>query len=157
MNVFFVNSFLNCLKEFLVDLKVLIPVTDDILAFQKTIELAEWSVSSKKAIVDGFMYYIYPFYINILLRKESFFLDTKNIENNDRFKGVDEQTQTENYDKMFQLKGVWEQLTEHNKMMIWDYFHALIINGARASNNQDILSWVSQHEEDIKNARILIC
>ena len=153
MNAILINSFLNCLKEFLIDLKLLIPVTDDILGLQKTIELSEWSISSKKAILDGFMYYISPFYKNILLREESFFLDTKNIENNQVYQEVDAQTQNENYSKMFHFKGAWEQFTGYNKMMVWDYFNALIMNGARASGNAEILNWASVHEKDIQNAR----
>ena len=156
MNAIFVNSFLNLLNEFLNDLKILLPIWDDILATQKTIELAEWSMSAKNAIIEGFMYYVSPFYEKILLREESFFLDTKNIENNDRFKEVDEDTQSENYVKMFQLKGVWEQFNTHNKNTIWDYFHALIVNGAKASTNpkyKQILVWIEENKNEIEEAR----
>ena len=156
MNIFFINGFLNLLSEFLNDLKILLPIHDDILATQKTIELAEWSNSAKIAIVDGFMYYIAPFYKKIYMREESFFLNTKNIENNQRFQEVDQQTQSENYTKMFQLKGVWEQFTPHNKLTIWDYFNALITNGAKASSNpqyQEILVWAEEHKSEIEKRR----
>ena len=156
MNVFFVNGFLNLLQQFLDELKVLLPVWDDILAVQKTVELAEWSLASKLAVVDGFMYYIHPFYQQILLRKESFFLDTDNIKNTERFQEVDETTQNENYVKMFQLKGVWEQFSPHNKNAIWDFFCALVINGSNASPKAEykrIAKWAEENKKAIMEAQ----
>ena len=136
MNIFFVNGFLNLLQQFLDQLKLLLPVWDDILAVQKTIELSEWSLASKQAVVEQFMYYVYPFYKHILLRKEVFFMKSENISESETFRSVDEATQNTNYTKMFQLKDLWQQFSVHNKTAIWDFFGALTINGSKASTTE---------------------
>ena len=157
MNAFFVSGFLNLLKEFLDQMKTLLPIWDDILAAQKTIELAEWSNASKMAIIDSFMYYVFPFYKHILLRKEIFFMNPENITKSDRFTRDDQETQNTNYNKIFQLKGVWEQLAGYNKHAVWNFFCALIINGAKATSVKDykeILVWADdeQNKKDIVEA-----
>jgi hypothetical protein len=155
MNVIFVNGFLNLLKEFLDSMKVLLPIWDDILAAQKTIELAEWSTSSKIAVVDNFMYYIFPFYKHILLRKEVFFMDPDNIAKSDRFKESNQETQNTNYTKLFELKSVWQQFAGYNKHTVWNYFCGLVINGARATSTKEykeILQWAEENKEAILEA-----
>ena len=155
MNAFFVSGFLNLLKEFLDQLKSLLPVWDDILAAQKTIELAEWSNASKMVIIDSFMYYVFPFYQHILLRKEIFFMNPENITNSDRFTRDDEETQNTNYNKIFQLKGVWEQFAGYNKHAVWNFFCALVINGAKATSvkeYKEILVWA----EDEQNKKAIV-
>lgn len=145
MNGFFVNGFLNALNEFLDQLKLLLPVWDDILAAQKTIELAQWSTASKMAVVDNFMYYIFPFYKHILLRDETFFLKPENITKSDRFTEADQETQNTNYNKIFQLKDIWEQLKGYNKHTVWNFFCALVVNGAKATSKKEykaVLEWI---------------
>lgn len=160
MNAIFVSSFLNLLTEFLDQLKSLLPVWDDILAAQKTIELAEWSNASKMVIVDNFMYYIFPFYQHILLRKEIFFMNPENITKSDRFTKDDQETQNTNYNKIFQLKGVWEQLKGYNKHAVWNFFCALVINGAKATSVKEykvILTWAEEEQnkqEILKAAKL---
>lgn len=153
MNVVFLNSFLNQLEEFLDDLRVLLPMWDDVLAIRKTVELGR--PINPRAILDGYMDYISPYYQHIFLRNEEFLLNPENIVKDKNFQNVDEATYQDNYSKMFQLKDVWQQFNGHNRHTIWEYFCSLMLNGARGSNHPEhkvILKWFQENETKIREA-----
>lgn len=146
MNVYFLKSFVNLLDEFLEDLQMLFPDNDDIGAYRfATDSLCKYN---PRKVLEGFMYYVAPYYGHIFEENEMFFLDLENIQKDQHFKELQLDDQKDNIMKMLEIKDMWHLLSPHNKETIWNYFKALVRNGAQASKNPEhkqLLLWIKQN------------
>jgi hypothetical protein len=144
MEVIFLKSFTNLLDEFIEDLEMLMPNNPEIGAYKMAIDSLK--KYNPRGLLDQFMSYVGPYYAYIFQKNEAFFLNLDNLKADSNFQQYDESEQQESFMKMVELKDKWSDLTEHNKNAIWDYFQALLRNGAQASRipeHRQILTWIN--------------
>lgn len=131
----YLNAFVNLLVNFLEDLSLTFPELTDIRVSKNSIEMLR-SINPRK-ILDGFMFYVAPYYKEIFNRNEDFFINIENIQKDNHFQDLPDADQKQNITKMLQLKGLWTQLSENSKTKIWKYFQALLKIGAQGSSFQE--------------------
>ncbi len=142
------SGFNRVLEQFLTELVQTFPDLTDLRTIKTGVELLK--KANPRAVLDQFMLYISPYYIQIYNKKESFFQDMKNIMDHPEMQKKGEETQTHYFQKIALLNDVWGDLTDHNKEIIWKYFHSLLKLGSIASKNADhkkILSYLKNNPE----------
>lgn len=118
-----------------------------------------------RMVLDQFLHYIGPYYVEIFNKQEEFFTDLNNImkdpnvqnaitNNNDSSNNSSNNSSSNNsssvFERMVVFKQVYEQMDNERKTYVWKMFGALLKVGALASNNPDykvILDYVQAHPE----------
>lgn len=140
------NAFVNLLCNFLDDLSMTFPELTDVRVFKNSVDMLKGY--NPRKIMDSFMYYVAPYYIEIFNKNEDFFVNIENIQKDDHFLELDESEQQQNVVKMVQLKDMWTDLSDSNKDKIWKYFKALLKIGSQTSSHEEykcILAYLKEN------------
>lgn len=105
-----------------------------------------------RLLLDQFMCYIGPYYIQILNKEEQFFTDLKNLQNDQNIQNLEEELGGGDsiMMKMGVFKDVWDSMEDDRKKYIWKMFGALLKVGALASTDEEykvILKYVESNPQ----------
>lgn len=90
-----------------------------------------------RLVLDEFMCYIGPYYFQIFNKKEQFFTDLKNLQDDPNLGVLEDEGKQSVMMKMGVFKDVWGGMPEDRKKYVWKMFGALLKVGALASNSDE--------------------
>ena len=143
------SGFNNVLLKFVEKVVKWYPELNDMKTIKTGIET--FKKYNPRLLLDQFMCFIGPYYIQIFNKQEQFFTDLKNLQNDANLKDLEENIGGESImTKMGVFKDVWDGMPEDRKKYIWKMFSALLKVGALASNNPEydvILKYVESNPQ----------
>lgn len=164
------TGFNNVLIRFLEKVMKWYPELGDLRLIYRGVETLK--KYNPRMVLDQFLFYVGPYYMEIFNKKEEFFTDLKNLMKDPNIQDAmkdptthsNETSQMEQSDaspenvSIFQrivvFKEVYEKMDNDRKAYVWKMFGALLKVGALASTNESykvILDYVQEHPELFTN------
>ncbi len=131
------SAFNNVLKEFLSDMIRTFPDLKDLRTIQTLCEMLQ-RINPRMAL-DNFLSVGGRYHVKILHKQSSFFEDLNNWKNDPYFQEEFMSGQQEVFQKLVVFKDIWVGLSETNQQRIWKYFRQLLLFGAMANNNPELM------------------
>lgn len=119
------NAFINQLEGFVNEILMVFPDDKDFKVLSNSISLLR--KTNPRSILTLFLTSIIPYKKFIMSKDEIFFLEHEFSNDN---MNIDVE-KNDIVDMTVKLRGLWSNLSEKNKEMIWKYFQVLIILGER--------------------------
>lgn len=139
------SGFNNVLLKFFEQIMKWYPELSDIkLIYNATETMKKYT---PRLILDQFMYFVGPYYVQIFNREESFFTNLDNIMKDPNVANAIE-TEDSVMQKITVFKEIFETMSDDRKKYMWKMFGALLKVGALASNEAEykvILTYVEQN------------
>ena len=119
------HAFINQLDGFVNEILMVFPNDTDFKLLSNSISLLR--KTNPRSILTLFMTSILPYKTFIVIKDETFFLEHE-FSNDDMNIDVEK---NDIIDMTNKLRGLWTNLNDINKEMIWKYFQVLVILGER--------------------------
>lgn len=151
MNNNALSGFNNVLLKFFEQLLKWYPDVSDLKLLYRGMETLK--KYNPRMVLDQFMYFAGPYYVQIFNKEESFFLDLNNIMNDPNVAQVIEsegESQDSFMQRMVIFKELFSTMTDDRKKYVWKMFGALLKVGALASTLEDYKIIISYVEENPK-------
>jgi len=143
------SGFNNVLLKFVEKVAKWYPEMKDIRTIKTGVETLK--KYNPRLLLDQFMTFIAPYYIQIFNKQEQFFTDLKNLQNDQNLQKLEDDLDQESIMvKMGVFKDMWDSMEDDRKKYIWKMFGALLKVGALASNNGEydvILKYVESNPQ----------
>lgn len=133
------SGFNNVLIKFIDKVSKWYPELKDLQTIKTGIET--FKKYNPRLVLDQFMTFVGPYYVQIFNKDENFFTNLKNLEDDPHLQSIQEYnqeyTQESIMNKLGVFKDVWGGMEEDRKKYVWKMFGALLKVGALASNDQE--------------------
>lgn len=145
------SGFNNVLLRFIEKIVKWYPDLKDIKTIRTGVETLK--KYNPRLVLDEFMCYIGPYYIQIFNKEEQFFTDLKNLYDDPNLGGLEDDGKQSVMMKMGVFKDVWDGMEEDRKKYVWKMFGALLKVGALASHDEQykiIIQYVESNPQLFK-------